>query len=49
MKNLPDVPSSIRELAEGLSQSKPMRWGSVSERTMKCGKATLSCRQEKYL
>jgi hypothetical protein len=45
MKNLPDVPSSVRKLAEVLFQPKPMRRGSVSERTMKCGKAGCPCQQ----
>ena len=43
MKTPPDVPSSVRELAAVLSQPKPMRRGSVSERTMKCGKAGCPC------
>ena len=41
MKTDPETPSSIRELAAVLSQPKPMRRGSVSERTMKCGKSKL--------
>jgi hypothetical protein len=46
MKTPPDVPSSVRELAAALSQPKPMRRGSVSERTMKCGKAGCPCQQD---
>lgn len=40
------IPSPIRELAAVLSQAKPMRRGSVSERTMKCGKASCACQQD---
>ena len=43
MKIPTEVPSSLRELAAVLSQPKPMRRGSVSERTMKCGKAGCPC------
>ena len=46
MKIPPDVPSSVRELAAVLSQPKPMRRGSVSERTMKCGKAGCPCQED---
>ena len=46
MKMNPEVPSSVRELAAVLSQPKPMRRGSVSERTMKCGKASCPCQQD---
>jgi hypothetical protein len=46
MKTPPDVPSSVRELAAVLSQPKPMRRGSVSERTMKCGKAGCPCQKD---
>src|SRR6266850_437453 len=46
MKIDPEVPSSVRELAAVLSQPKPMRRGSVSERTMKCGKASCPCQQD---
>jgi hypothetical protein len=46
MKTPPDVPSSVRELAAVLSQPKPMRRGSVSERTMKCGKASCPCQED---
>ena len=46
MKTPPDVPSSVRELAAVLSQPKPMRRGSVSERTMKCGKAGCPCQED---
>jgi hypothetical protein len=46
MKIPPEVPSSIRALAAVLSQPKPMRRGSVSERTMKCGKAGCPCQKD---
>src|SRR6266566_934061 len=42
----PEVPSPVRELAVVLSQPKPMRRGSVSERTMKCGKASCPCQED---
>jgi hypothetical protein len=43
MKIDPEIPSSVRKLAVVLSQPKAMRRGSVSERTMKCGKASCPC------
>src|SRR2546430_11145204 len=46
MKIPPEVPSPVRELAVVLSQPKPMRRGSVSERTMKCGKASRPCQED---
>jgi Family of unknown function (DUF6788) len=46
MKIEPEIPSPVRELATVLSQPKPMRRGSVSERTMKCGKASCPCQQD---
>src|SRR2546429_4677214 len=46
MKIPPEVPSPVRELAVVLSQPKPMRRGSVSERTMKCGKASCPCQED---
>ena len=46
MKTHPEMPSSVRELAAVLCQPKPMRRGSVSERTMKCGKASCPCQQD---
>jgi hypothetical protein len=38
-----DVPSRVRELATGLSQPKPMRRGSLSERKVKCSKPGCPC------
>ncbi len=46
MKTHFEVPESIRELATVLSQPKPMRRGSLSERTMKCGKADCPCQSD---
>ena len=46
MKSHPEVPPSVRELATALSQPKAMRRGSVSERTMKCGKADCPCQND---
>jgi hypothetical protein len=46
MKTHSEVPWSIRELAAVFSQPKPMRRGSVSERTMKCGKAGCPCQED---
>src|SRR5215831_12301453 len=46
MKTNPEVPSSVSKLAAVLSEPKPMRRGSVSERTMKCGKASCPCQQD---
>src|SRR5882762_1317330 len=46
MKINPEVPPLVRELAAVLSQPKPMRRGSVSERIMKCGKASCPCQQD---
>jgi hypothetical protein len=38
-----DVPSRVRELSMGLSQPKPMRRGSLSERKVKCSKPGCPC------
>lgn len=46
MKTSAEVPASVRELAAVLSQPKPMRRGSLSERTMKCGKADCPCQND---
>jgi len=46
MKIPPEVPPSTRALAAVFSQPKPMRRGSVSERTMKCGKAGCPCQED---
>jgi len=36
----------VREFAEVLAQPKPMRRGSVSERSMKCGQPGCPCQQD---
>ena len=41
-----DVPAVVRELAARLSAPRPMRRGSLSERSMKCGKANCRCQQD---
>ena len=41
----PDVPSRVRQLATQLADPKPMRRGSLSERTIKCGKPGCACAQ----
>jgi hypothetical protein len=41
-----EIPAPVRELATVFSQPKPMRRGSVSERTMKCGKASCPCQRD---
>ena len=46
MKTHFEVPESVRELATVLSQPRPMRRGSLSERTMKCGKADCPCQSD---
>jgi hypothetical protein len=42
----PDVPSHVRQLATELADAKPMRRGSMSERTIKCGKPGCACAQD---
>jgi hypothetical protein len=46
MKTDPEIPPSVRDLATALSQPKPMRRGSISERSMKCGKASCPCQKD---
>jgi hypothetical protein len=38
-----EIPPRVRQLATELAQPQPMRRGSVSERTIKCGKAGCAC------
>ena len=38
-----EVPPRVRQLATELAQPQPMRRGSVSPRTIKCGKAGCAC------
>jgi len=42
----PDVPSHVRQLATELADAKPMRRGSLSERTIKCSKPGCACAQD---
>ena len=39
-------PTRLRQLAADLAQPKPMRRGSLSERTIKCGKAGCLCAED---
>jgi Family of unknown function (DUF6788) len=39
----PDVPPRVRQLATGLADARPMRRGSLSERTIKCSKPGCAC------
>ena len=39
----PEVPTRVRQLADELAQPQPMRRGSLSERTIRCGKAGCAC------
>jgi hypothetical protein len=41
----PDVPPEVWQLASQLADAKPMRRGSLSERTIKCGKPGCACAQ----
>lgn len=43
MTTTPEVPPRVRQLVTELAQPQPMRRGSVSERTIKCGKAGCAC------
>lgn len=43
---LPDVPPDVRQLATALADAKPMRRGSLSERTIKCSKPGCACAQD---
>jgi hypothetical protein len=40
------VPAKVRELAAELGEPKPMRRGSVSERSMKCGQKGCRCHED---
>ena len=42
----PAVPPRIRQLAAELADGKPMRRGSLSERTIKCSKPGCACAQD---
>jgi hypothetical protein len=41
-----NVPPQIRQLATELSDARPMRRGSLSERTIKCGKPGCACAKD---
>ena len=41
----PNVPLQVRQLASQLADAKPMRRGSLSERTIKCSKPGCACAQ----
>ena len=42
----PDVPPQVCQLATELANAKPMRRGSLSERTIKCSKPGCACAQD---
>jgi hypothetical protein len=42
----PDVPSRVRQIAAELADAKPMRRGSLSERTIKCSKPGCACAKD---
>ncbi|MGI8746300.1 MAG: DUF6788 family protein, partial [Bryobacteraceae bacterium] len=42
----PDVPPQVHQLAAELADTRPMRRGSLSERTIKCSKPNCACAQD---
>jgi hypothetical protein len=42
----PNVPPRVRQLVTDLAEARPMRRGSLSERTIKCGKPGSACAQD---
>src|SRR5260370_37336190 len=46
MSAFPEISARVRQLATELAQPQPMRRGSVSERSMKCGKAGCACARD---
>ena len=42
----PEVPPKVRQLVTELANAKPMRRGSLSERTIKCSKPGCACAQD---
>lgn len=46
MTNQTAVPSRVAELSAALSEPRPMRRGSINERTMKCGQANCACQRD---
>ena len=43
MAILQEVPSRVRQIADELADAQPMRRGSLSDRTIRCGKAGCAC------
>lgn len=41
-----DVPAAVREIADRLAEPRPMRRGSVSERSMRCGQPGCRCQHD---
>lgn len=41
-----EIPAVVRKVATGLAEPRPMRRGSVSERSMKCGRKECRCQQD---
>jgi hypothetical protein len=41
-----DVPAAVRKLAEKVAEPRPMRRGSVSKRSMKCGQKECRCQHD---
>ena len=41
-----NIPPSVRDLATRLAEPRPMRRGSLSERSMKCGQAGCRCQHD---
>jgi len=46
MRKPDDVPRAVRDLATRLAEPRPMRRGSLSERSMKCGQAGCRCQHD---
>jgi len=42
----PDVPPQVRQLVTEFADAKPMRRGSLSERTIKCSKPSCACAED---
>lgn len=42
----PEIPPRVRQLVTELAQPQPMRRGSVSERSIRCGKAGCACHKD---
>ena len=46
MATLTDVPPRVRQIAAELAQPQPMRRGSVSQRTIRCGRSGCACAED---